>query len=72
MKQYMVNFAERMQTIEQSLARSASSDAATEEVQEAEALLEELQDIVESIDCARDLTSIGACLAWASGVDNIS
>ena len=59
MKTYMVDFDERMQSIQDGLGRSTNADASAREVQEAEALLDELLEIVESIDFARDLHTIG-------------
>ena len=60
LKNYMVDFAERMHTIQGSLEECASAPEATEQqVALAEKHLEELMDIVESIDFARDLRSIG-------------
>lgn len=59
MKEYMVDFTERMTAIQKGLSDSTSPGASEEDVQHAEALLEELNEIVESIDFARDLRSIG-------------
>ena len=59
MKEYMVDFTERMTAIQEGLSQSTSPEASAEDIKHAEALLEELNDIVESIDFARDLRSIG-------------
>lgn len=60
LKNYMVDFTERMQAIQAGLEETANAPDATEEqVAVAEKHLEELMDIVESIDFARDLRSIG-------------
>jgi hypothetical protein len=55
----MVDFTKRMEEMMGDLDSSASAEAASKDVQEAAALLEELQEIVESIDFARDLRTIG-------------
>ena len=55
----MVDFAERMDSIRQGLSTGTDSSASAQDIQNAERLLEELSDIVEEIDFARDLRSIG-------------
>lgn len=59
MKKYMVDFTERMSCIQEGLTASTNDGASSEQVRTAECLLEELMEIVESIDFARDLRSIG-------------
>jgi hsp70-interacting protein len=59
MKNYIADFGERMSLIQHKLGESTSQDASDEQVHAGEKLLEELMEIVESIDFARDLRSIG-------------
>lgn len=63
MKASMIDLGKRMEEIKESLdAHSAEERRRGErpaELEEAERLLDELQDIVETIDAARDLASIG-------------
>ena len=59
MKTYMVDFAQRMAEIKSKLDTSSQASTADEDLAESEKLLEELMDIVENIDFARDLHTIG-------------
>ena len=56
---YMVDFAKKMTDMMGTLEDAASGTERKDTVAQASALLEELHDIVESIDFARDLRSIG-------------
>lgn len=55
----MVDFAKKMEDMMGTLGDAASEASTTDTVAHASALLEELHDIVESIDFARDLRTIG-------------
>ena len=55
----MVDFTKRMEEMVGTLGDAASGTDSTDTVAHASALLEELHEIVESIDFARDLRSIG-------------
>ena len=55
----MVDFSKRMEDMMEGLQEATSATSAKDDVQHAVHLLEELHDIVESIDFARDLKSIG-------------
>lgn len=55
----MVDFSKRMEDMMEGLQEVAAENSAPDEVQHAVHLLEELHEIVESIDFARDLKSIG-------------
>jgi len=59
MKEYMVNFTDRMAEIKGRLDSGAGRGDADAQLGESERLLEELRDIVDSIDHARDLHTIG-------------
>lgn len=61
MKEYVVDFAKRMEEIQVKLKTAGQSEEALTEagLEESEKLLEELKDVVESIDFARDLHRIG-------------
>eukprot|EP00892_Ulva_mutabilis_P002100 jgi/Ulvmu1/11891/UM081_0049.1 len=56
---YMVDFSKRMEDMMEGLQEATAEDSAPDDVRHAVQLLEELHDIVESIDFARDLKSIG-------------
>jgi hsp70-interacting protein len=55
----MVDFSSRMKSISEELVECSSSEASDATVAAGEKHLEELMEIVESIDFARDLKSIG-------------
>lgn len=56
---YIVDFSKRMEDMMGSLQEASAETADQENIQHAILLLEELHEIVESIDFARDLKSIG-------------
>jgi hypothetical protein len=56
---YMVDFSKKMEDMMGTLADAATETTSKDTVEHASVLLEELHDIVESIDFARDLRTIG-------------
>lgn len=59
MQQHVADFATRMAAIQTALTACTSSTASSQEVKEGEDMLEEFNEIVESIDNARDLQAVG-------------
>uniref|UniRef100_A0A7S0VY40 Nucleotide exchange factor Fes1 domain-containing protein n=1 Tax=Polytomella parva TaxID=51329 RepID=A0A7S0VY40_9CHLO len=59
LKEFMVNFSERMSEIKEKLDNTDQSEISSKEIEEREIMMDELLDIICSIDYARDLHRIG-------------